>query len=155
MNTADFNKKITDQAKVLEGEMKAKGTALGIVHRRNSPSSGSSLRKLKAKVKEKDGLVNKISYSFPRQLIYTHKGAGKGKGGIIGSRWQNKYGETVKTNPRSFGKAGTGNRKEKPFIDQAVRGPEGITKIADIAVTEIGAIVTGNLFIEKNDINKK
>jgi len=59
-----------------------------------------------------------------------------------------------RTDPASLGKAGTGNRQAKPFIDTALTGPQGIPKISEIAAIELGAVVTGNLFIDKNNIGK-
>lgn len=150
-----YNDEIELQALRLEADMKQRAAQSAIVHRKDSPSPSSSIAKLKSRIRQRDGITNRIGYQFPRALIYTHTGSGKGQGGLIGSRWKNKYGETIRTNPRSLGKAGTGNRKEKPFIDGALIGPEGVGKISEIAAVELGAVVTGNLFIDKNNIGKK
>lgn len=155
MDTNNYNNAIEQQAVRLELDIKANASRFNIRHRTNSPSPSSSVRKIKSKTSLKEGFVNRVGVSFPRSLIYTHTGSGKGKGGLIGSRWKNKFGETVKTNPRSLGKAGTGGRKAKPFIDEALSGPEGVNKIAEIAAVELGAAISGNLFIDKNNIGKK
>ena len=154
MNTTNFNNAIELQAVALEVDIKQRGHQYGIRHRANSPSKSESLSKVRMRTGLKEGTVNRVGYTFPRTLIYPHSGSGKGQGGIKGSRWQNRYGETVKTNPRSLGKAGTGNRQAKPFIDEALHGPEGVVKITEIAAVEMGASVTGNLFIDKNNIGK-
>lgn len=154
-NFQKYNDAIEVQALKLQADMKQRAASESIRHRKDSPSSGSSVAKLKAKLRQRDGVINRIGYQFPRALIYTHTGSGKGQGGLLGSRWQNKYGQTMRTNPRSLGKAGTGNRKEKPFIDRALIGPEGVGKISEIAAVELGAVVTGNLFVDKNNIGKK
>ena len=154
MNVNNFNDAIERQALTLEADMKSRGVAAGINHRSDSPSNSDSLRKLKVGFRRTGGMTNRIGYKFPRQLIYPHTGSGKGQGGLLGSRWQNKFGQTVKTNPRSLGKANTGNRKAKPFIDAALSGPQGIPKLGEIAATELGAVITGNLFIDKNNIGK-
>ena len=154
MNTTNFNNAIQAQAIVLEVDIKQRGAQYGIRHRSNSPSPTESLRKVKASTRLKEGTVNQIGYRFPRTLIYPHAGAGKGQGGLIGSRWQNKFGVTVRTNPASLGKAGTGSRKAKPFIDTAVQGPQGLPKLEEIAAVEIGAVITGNIFIDKTNIGK-
>ena len=33
------------------------------------------------------GLINRLGFSFPRHGVYIHKGAGRGQGGFIGSKW--------------------------------------------------------------------
>jgi len=154
MNTANFNNAIEAQAIALEVEIKQRGQQYGIRHRSNSPSNSESLRKIKMRTGQKEGTINRVGYTFPRTLIYTHTGSGKGQGGIKGSRWQNRYGENMRTNPRSMGKAGTGNRKEKPFIDEALKSEQGVPKISEIAAVELGASISGNLFIDKNNIGK-
>ena len=151
---ANYNNAIEAQGLRLEAVMKSAAQQQGIQHRRNSPSAGDSVRKLKARFRQREGAINRIGYQFPRALIYTHTGAGKGQGGLVGSRWQTRYEETRRTNPRSLGKADTGNRKAKPFIDTSLTGPDGIPKISEIAAVELGAVVTGNLFIDKNNIGK-
>lgn len=37
---------------------------------------------------DKYGIVNRIGFNFPRHGIYIHKGAGRGQGGWIGSKWE-------------------------------------------------------------------
>jgi hypothetical protein len=58
---------------------------MGIEHRSNSPSKGDSLAKLKAKEHYDSGAVDRIGFKMNRSLIWTHKGAGKGRGGSKGS----------------------------------------------------------------------
>jgi len=67
--------------------------------------------------KTKDGDVRSVGFSFLREGIYVHKGAGKGMGGLKGSSWLDKYGVRKSTNPESLGKLATGNRKAKPWFD--------------------------------------
>ena len=86
--------------------------------------------------------------SFPRTLIYTHKGAGKGRGGTKGSRWTDKYGNKKTTNPKSFGKMATGGRVAKPFINDALEAPDGVDKLATIAAENLGDVLAGSLFIK-------
>lgn len=121
---------------------------MDVQHRAGSPSKSPSLPKLKAKTKEKDGAVNQVAIKFPRVLIYTHKGAGKGKGGTKGSRWVDKYGNAKSTNPNSFGKMATGGRKEKPFINQVLDSPAGVDNIATIAAEELGDAIIAKMLVK-------
>lgn len=147
-NTDAFNNKVTAAAKELTLAMQQQAAKYNIQHRGNSPSNSNSVKKIKENTRQKQGLISQIGYKFPRHLVFVHKGAGKGHGGVKGSRWVDKFGNTQKTNPASLGKQGTGNRKEKPFFNDALNGPLGIEKIAVIAATEIGAAITGQLFIK-------
>src|SRR3954463_3737789 len=81
--------------------MQATGSGMGIEHRSGSPSSSASLPKLKDQYRLKLGSIQRISIKFPRSLIWTMKGAGKGMGGSKGSRWTDKYGNIKKTNTAS------------------------------------------------------
>lgn len=123
------------------------GNALGITHRANSPSSGASLSKIKDRFRYKDGVIEVISFKFPRSLIWPHKGAGKGMGGDKGSRWTDRFGNSHTTNAASFGKAGTGSRKPKPWFNQTIEGPEGVDEVANIVAEETGDAIVNNLFI--------
>lgn len=128
--------------------LKNKAAGYGVTHRADSPSSGSSMAKLRNRTFTKDGAINRVSVGFPRTLIYTHKGAGKGRGGSKGSRWVDKYGNAKKTNPKSFGKMGTAGRTAKPFINDALDGPEGVDKLATISAEHLGDALVGSLFIK-------
>jgi hypothetical protein len=128
--------------------MKSAGSSQGVQHRKGSPSSSPSLNKVSNRVKLNDGAISVLSIRFPRQLIWTMKGAGKGRAGSKGSSWLDKYGTTKKTNPESFGKMATGGRREKQFINQELDGPEGIELLATIAAEKMGAAITSNLFVK-------
>lgn len=128
--------------------VKSAGAGQGIVHRSNSPSKGASLLKTKSKVSFKQDRVNKVSIGFPRTLIYTTKGAGKGIGGRKGSRWLNAKGETKKTSSKSLNMLGSGNRQAKDFINKALDGPDGVNVLADIVARDMGDVVVDNIFIK-------
>lgn len=142
-----YNTEVKAWAKDMNALFKTSAARFGIVHRADSPSGSSSINKFRNRFTQQDGAINKIGITFPRSLIYTHKGAGKGKGGIKGSRWVDKYGAQQKTNPKSFGKMGTGARKEKPFLSDALNSPGGVEALATIAAEELAETITGNLFI--------
>lgn len=76
------------------------------------------------------GIINRVGFSFPRHGIYIHKGAGRGQGGWIGSKWEKLKevnGVTVgtgimrHTDPASLGKQGTGNRRAFQWFDPVIR----------------------------------
>ena len=76
------------------------------------------------------GIINRVGFSFPRHGIYIHKGAGRGQGGWIGSKWEKLKevnGVTVgtgimrHTDPASLGKQGTGSRRAFQWFDPVIR----------------------------------
>lgn len=127
--------------------MKAAGNGMSIVHRADSPSRGASLPKLKAKEHYDDGGIDRIGFKMNRSLIWTHKGAGKGRGGTQGSSWMDPHGTRKSTDPKSFGKMGTAGRTAKPWFNQFIESPAGVDELATIAAEEIGSAVTNKLFI--------
>lgn len=143
-----YNDDVKQWADNLLKLIKSSGSGFSITHRENSPSPTASLNKFKNRLYLQGGAVNRIGINFPRSLIYTHKGAGKGRGGVKGSRWVDKYGTSHTTNPKSMGKMGTGGRKEKPFINKVLDGSQGMEKLADIVAEKIGDTIVGNLFIK-------
>lgn len=93
--------------------------------------------------------VNRVGFSFAREGIYIHKGAGKGQGGNIGGRWIDKYGTQRERAPKSAGLQGTGNRKPKRWFDPVINNR--LAQLADI-VADYSAtmqIDATNIFIEK------
>lgn len=148
LNFETYNNRAKEWQQQIVTTSKAIARGMGVQHRSGSPSPSDSVNKIRGRVGFADGKVNRVSISFPRQLIYTQKGAGKGMGGHQGSRWINKYGNPVKTNPDSLGKMDTGTRKAKPFLNRALEQPTGVEALATIAAVEIGATITNNLFLK-------
>lgn len=143
-----YNDAVISWTRDIKGLFISRGESMGIVHRPDSPSPGASLNKFRERFRSNGGAISRVSISFPRVLIYTHKGAGKGRGGTKGSRWVDKYGNSKKTDPRSFGKMGTGGRTAKPFINDVLASPQGVDELATIAARELGDVLVGNLFIK-------
>lgn len=131
----------SDTDRVIQGV----GTSYGITHRSGSPSAGSSLPKVRSRMLYRDGSVSAVAFRFPRTLIYPHTGAGKGMGGRKGSRWTTKEGVSKRTNPKSLGKAGSGNRQAKPFLKDAL--DRQVPVLADIVAKTSADIITQNLFV--------
>lgn len=131
-----------------ENSLKGTSTALGITHRANSPSDGSSVAKIKSREKRKGDIIEVLSFKFPRQLIWTHKGAGKGRGGLLGSVWYDRLGIKHSTNPDSLGKMGTGGRVAKEWFKNTIEAPDGIEELATIVAEESGDAIVNNLLIK-------
>lgn len=80
--------------------------------------------------------ANRIGFSFVREGIYVHKGAGKGHGGTKGSKWYNLKGERKETQLSSLMKMGTGNRQPKEWFNPIIEGE--LPQLADL-VTDYSA----------------
>jgi hypothetical protein len=125
--------------------IKTTGRSYGITHRSNSPSRTDSVAAMKDKYKEKQGAVNVISFTLNRPLIYAMVGAGRGQGGLKGSRWINAKGISRRTNPASLNKQDSGNRKAKPYVDAYLDSPNGVNLLGDIVAEELGDAIVGEI----------
>lgn len=148
MNLDKYNEAITRWDHQNNQDVKSRAGGYGVTHRKNSPSPRASLNSFKSRLVTEDGAIVKISKVFPRTLVWVHKGAGKGRGGNIGSRWIDKYGKTQKTSDVSKGKMGTGGRTAKPFINDSLDAPEGIERLATIAAEELGDALVGFISVK-------
>jgi hypothetical protein len=75
--------------------------------------TGLLLRELRVRTGMQYGRVNRVTFAFPRYMVFLEKGASKGYGGKKGSTWSTK-GTKRKTNPASLGRMGTGPRQARP-----------------------------------------
>lgn len=148
INLDKYNSEVEQWADDASSSIKDKAGGYGVEHRSNSPSKSASINKIRNRFFSQDGAIAKVSISFPRSLIWPHKGAGKGRGGTKGSRWVDKYGNLKSTDPKSLGKMATGGRVAKPFINDALDAPDGVNKLADIAAENLGDVLVGSLFIK-------
>lgn len=100
----------------------------------------------------RNGEAERIGFSFAREGVYIHKGAGRGQGGFRGgSRWTDKHGKLKETNPLSFFKMGTGNRKPIRWFDPVI--DKNLPFLADV-VAEYAAdmqIDATRIFVDKED----
>lgn len=142
------NQRVEDWAQRTENSLKGTAGALGIIHRTTSPSNGSSVDKIKHRFRLRAGVIEVISFRFPRSLIWPHKGAGRGMGGLLGSTWYDRLGIKRTTNPESLGKMGIGSRPEKPWLNQAMESPQGVDELATIVAEESGDAIVNNLLIK-------
>lgn len=77
-----------------------------------------------------------IGFKFDRHGVYWAKGAYKGHGGYIGSKWTDSYGRLKKTADNSLGMIGTGERKFVDWFNPVV--DEFIKELEEIAVNYCG-----------------
>lgn len=148
INFEKQNQRVEDWASRTEASLKGHSTALGITHRSNSPSPGSSVAKIRARTKRRGDIVEVISFKFPRSLIWPHKGAGKGRGGTLGSVWYDALGIRHTTDPESLGKMGTGGRVAKPWFNNTMEAASGVDELATIVAEESGDAIVNNLLIK-------
>ena len=93
--------------------------------------------------------AERVGFSFLREGIHIHKGAGRGQGGVIGSNWIDRHGQKKSRAPESAGKMGSGNRKPNEWFDVVL--DRRLPQLADIvgnysATLQVNAT---NLFIDK------
>lgn len=108
---------------------------------------------------DKYGIINRLGFSFPRHGIYIHKGAGKGHGGFIGSKWT--YLKKVNgipidtgiirhTSSESLGRQNEGNRRAYEWFDPVIRNH--ISELADIVTKYFDTMIIDatRIYITKN-----
>ena len=71
-----------------------------------------------------------VGFSIARHGVYLHQGAGRGYGGMVGSKWTDKYDKKHTTNPKSLGLQGTGSRKPEHWFNDIIRN--NMPELADI-----------------------
>jgi hypothetical protein len=93
--------------------------------------------------------VNRVGFSFVREGVYIHRGAGRGQGGVIGGRWIDRHGKQKERSADSAGLQGTGKRKPIRWFDPVI--DRRLPVLADI-VSDYSAtmqIDAANIFIEQ------
>lgn len=104
------------------------------------------------------GLINRLGFSFPRHGVYIHKGAGRGQGGFMGSKWS--YLKRVNgveintsiirhTNPESLGKQNEGKRLAYHWFDPVIKNR--LPELADICIRYFDTMIIDatKIYIEK------
>lgn len=104
------------------------------------------------------GLINRLGFSFPRHGVYIHKGAGRGQGGFMGSKWS--YLKRVNgveintsiirhTNPESLGKQNEGKRLAYHWFDPVIKNR--LPELADICMRYFDTMIIDatKIYIEK------
>jgi hypothetical protein len=104
------------------------------------------------------GLINRLGFTFPRHGVYIHKGAGRGQGGFIGSKWsylKRLNGIEINTsiirhtNPESLGKQNEGNRVAYRWFDPVIRNR--LSELSDICMRYFDTMLIDatKIYIEK------
>jgi hypothetical protein len=150
LNFERYNEAVKQWGSANRTRFQTIGRSMGIQHRESSPSTGESLGRIREKYQsDSDGVINKVSFgNINRSLIYTQEGAGKGIGGSKGSRWIDKYGTNKKTNPASLGKAGSGSRTSKPWINTTLDSAEGLEQLGDIVAEHQADAIIESVYLK-------
>lgn len=107
---------------------------------------------------DKYGIIHRLGFSFPRHGIYIHKGAGRGHGGFLGSKWTYRKmvgGVPVNTsivrhtNPNSLGKQNEGDRMAFEWFDPVIRNH--LDELADIVTKYFDTMIIDatRIYIDK------
>lgn len=109
MDDKGLNKEISQWAKGQKKDLDSQFDKLDIQHREGSPSPQAARELLRHYLGQKFGMVSKITFKFPRHMVFVQKGVGKGT---------------------PAAQAGTGKRKPKDWFNGPI--DEGVERLADI-----------------------
>lgn len=129
-----------------EYNKKAREWARKVVNEMRSTSPADRLRsglKYKTRTGGAKQPIRSIAFAFDRLGIYIEKGAGRGHGGLKGSKWTGSDGRIRRTNPASLGKMDKGARPAKPFLQPAI--DRNLDELADIAAEYAGDMVVAQV----------
>lgn len=99
---------------------------LNIIHRADSKSFKAAKDSLESKVRNnKEGVVSRVGFTFPRHMVFVHKGVGKGT---------------------PISKQGTTNRKAKEWFNDPM--DKQVENLGDIVAESCGDMVVNNLKIK-------
>lgn len=88
---------------------------------------------------------NRIGFRFPRHGVHIHKGAGRGFGGRVGSKWVTIHGDVKTTDPKSLGKAGTPPRVPQHWFDNVLA--RRLPELADICTKYCGEMIVNSEYL--------
>lgn len=119
-----MNADIRAWGKETTGLLKNAFDYLNIEHVQRSPSPSASVNALRNTFGQYHGVINRVSFRFPKHLVFVHKGVGKGV-------------------PAGF--SGSTTRKPKPWFNPVVE--YDIDRLADIVAENQGDMIVENLTI--------
>ena len=130
-----FNTKVKAWATKVEGELKQSadsrfGHRVSELITTEFPRLSDSIKTNLRFDKQYKLETRSVGFSMARHGVYLHEGAGRGFGGLTGSKWTDKYGTLKTTASASEGKMGTGSRKAEPWFNDIIRNNE--EELADI-----------------------
>lgn len=118
-----FNNRVAGWTKKVESELKASAQSK-FGHRQKSdalfPHLADSIKGNIRKDKKYKLETRSVGFSMARHGVFMHKGAGRGHGGYIGSKWTDKYGTLKSTSESSLGKMDTGNRGAVDWFNDVI-----------------------------------
>jgi len=120
-----LNKDIKSWSMTTRADLVTQFSKLNIQHVERSPSLRPSRDVLASRTSMRQGMINRVSFSFPRHMVFVHKGVGKGV---------------------PISKVGTSNRKAKEWFNPVV--DRDIEKLADIVADGQGDLIVNNLSIK-------
>jgi hypothetical protein len=121
----ELNAAVADWAKRLQGAVRA--AAIGAVSQNQRLS-----RSIVARVRKQQGEAYNVGLKIAKEGVYIHEGASRGYGGNVGGKWRDRLGNVKHTNPQSLGKAGSGNRPAREFLNGVIDSM--LPELNDIAV---------------------
>lgn len=113
MSTQQFNRDVAGWGRNTKGKLK-------IEVLRTISRTGPGYKQINVGVKQYMGEASKIDFSFAYYMIFVHKGAGRGYGGVKSGKFTTKSGKKGITSPLSFGKMGTGKRIARPWFNPII-----------------------------------
>jgi len=122
-----LNSDIKSWAGETQKELKQQFDSLNIQHVDRSPSPRPSREVLENILRSRGGLVSKVSFKFPRHMVFVHKGVGKGV-------------------PISLAGSNATNRKPKPWFNPVM--DKKVEDLADRVADHSADIVVNNLMIK-------
>lgn len=124
-NSDNYNTEVKQWGTTILKDVKQEAADEGIIHRKNSKSEGSSVNKLRISYLSIAGQIKRISIKVRQTLIYVHKGVG---------------------NETPIAKAGTTNRKAKPFLNDPI--DKKLEELADIVAEHTGDNISNDILIQ-------
>lgn len=75
----EVNKEAREWTKETHDKLVQQFTRLDIQHRPNSPSTRPAVEQLKEYFRHRQGTISRITFKFPRHMVFVHKGVGRGR----------------------------------------------------------------------------
>jgi len=119
-----FNNDVGDWTRDTKSQVVDEMNSLGIIHRPGSTSPVPAQRALKTGLRKNAGITNRISFKFPRHLVFVHKGVGRGT---------------------TIGQVGSTSRKPKPFLNPVI--DRNLDKLTGIVADHHGTLIVNALMI--------
>lgn len=121
-----YNRRIINWESTTAAQLDKQFDKYGIEHRRYSPSPHPAREILKAIHSLKNGMVSKVSFKFPRHMVFVHKGVGKGV-------------------PISIAGSSATARKPKPWFNEVI--DPAVDELADIVAQETADYIVADIGI--------